>query len=119
MSSVDAVGLLIDPDRCFAAELLSSIADTPAVGADRCTAVAVAQHATDPELLLLLLLLVSLVLLLLPIRNYDKSMHAADQFFLAVSSKAKNNRSSTPLKNRVGHTSSIVTSLSIVKLLWD
>eukprot|EP00534_Pseudo-nitzschia_fraudulenta_P009068 CAMPEP_0201161976 /NCGR_PEP_ID=MMETSP0851-20130426/49857_1 /ASSEMBLY_ACC=CAM_ASM_000631 /TAXON_ID=183588 /ORGANISM="Pseudo-nitzschia fraudulenta, Strain WWA7" /LENGTH=48 /DNA_ID= /DNA_START= /DNA_END= /DNA_ORIENTATION= len=48
MPLVDAVGLLIDPDQCFAAELLSSIANAPAVAAeDQCTAVA---DATDPEL---------------------------------------------------------------------
>ena len=39
---------------------------------------------------------------------------AADQFF-AVSQQSKKNRSSAPLKNRVGHT--VLVGLSIVKLV--
>ena len=53
MPSVDAVGLLIDPDQCFAAKLLSSIAaDAPA-------------NSSVPLLLMLLLLLLIDALLLL------------------------------------------------------
>ena len=51
-----------------------------------------------------------------------RSVDAADQFFapaidlfFAVSQQREMNRSSTPLKNRVGHT--VLVGLSIVKLV--
>jgi len=78
-----------------------------------------------------LLLMNPLLLLLMPlILNYDKSIDAADQFFarrqsaidLLISSlccqsqESKTNRSSAPLKNRVGY---MLVGSVIESSLWD
>ena len=119
MSLVDAVSLLvIDPDRCFAAKLLSSIAaDAPA-------------NSSVPLLLMLLLLLLInallLLLLMLLILNYDKSIDAADQFFapsihlfFAVSptSNAAKRIGVPPLLQESSRPHCLWAA--IVKLLWD